>query len=38
MENQEVVVVVLAIGIRKDGDRKDVYVLMKKLLKTGLLD
>ncbi|MDC7232865.1 MAG: type II toxin-antitoxin system RelE/ParE family toxin [Spirochaetales bacterium] len=35
---REVVVVVINVGIRKEGDKKDIYSLMKKLLNTGLLD
>ncbi|MFH1609103.1 MAG: type II toxin-antitoxin system RelE/ParE family toxin [Candidatus Bipolaricaulota bacterium] len=31
-------VVVLAVGIRKAGDRKDIYALAKRLLKSGLVD
>ena len=34
----EIIVVVVAIGIRKDGDKKDIYALMKKYIKTGLLE
>jgi mRNA interferase RelE/StbE len=33
----EVIVTVVAIGIRKDGDKKDIYELMKKYIKTGLI-
>lgn len=33
----EIIVIVVAIGIRKDGDKKDIYELMKKYLKTGLI-
>jgi len=28
---QHVVVVVVAVGIRKDGDRKDIYALARRL-------
>jgi mRNA interferase RelE/StbE len=31
-------VIIIAIGIRKDGDKKDIYELMKKYIKTGLLE
>jgi mRNA interferase RelE/StbE len=34
----EIVVVVVAIGIRRDGARDDIYNLAKKLLRLGLLD
>jgi len=30
-------VVILMVGIRKDGDKRDVYALAKKLMKQGLL-
>jgi mRNA interferase RelE/StbE len=33
----EIIVIVIAVGIRKDGDKKDIYELMKKYIKTGLL-
>jgi len=33
----EIVIVIVAVGIRKAGDRKDIYELMKKYIKTGLL-
>jgi len=33
----EVVVMVVAVGIRKEGDRKDIYTLAQKLLRSGLL-
>lgn len=36
IENR-VVVVVVAVGIRKDSDKKDVYALAKKLVRVGLL-
>ncbi len=36
VEQDAVVVLVVAVGIRRD--RKDIYSLMKKLLKSGLLD
>ena len=34
----EIIVIVIAIGIRKDGDKKDIHELMKKYIKTGLLE
>jgi mRNA interferase RelE/StbE len=38
VEEERVVVVVVAVGIRKAGDKKDVYELAKKLARLGLLD
>ena len=35
---EEIVVIIIAVGIRKEGDRGDIYELMKKYIKTGLLD
>jgi mRNA interferase RelE/StbE len=35
---EEIIVIVIAVGIRKDGDKKDIYELMKKLIKTNLLE
>ena len=37
IQADEVVVAVVAVGLRKDGDKNDVYALAKKLLKQGLL-
>ena len=34
----EIVVVVVEVGIRRDGARDDIYNLTKKLLRLGLLD
>lgn len=36
MDN-EIIVIIIAVGIRKSGDKKDIYELMKKYIKTGLL-
>jgi mRNA interferase RelE/StbE len=36
-DRQEVVVMVVAVGIRKEDDRKDIYALAQKLLRSGLL-
>ena len=33
----EVIVIIVAVGIRKEGDKKDIYELMKKYIKAGLL-
>ena len=38
LEEEQVIVVVVALGIRKDRDKKDVYELAKKLARLGLLD
>ena len=38
LEAEQVIVVVVALGIRKAGDKKDVYELAKKLATLGLLD
>jgi mRNA interferase RelE/StbE len=38
LEEEEVIVAVVALGIRKAGDKKDVYELAKKLARLGLLD
>ncbi len=35
--DEEVIVIIIAVGIRKEGDKKDIYELMKKYIKTGLL-
>ena len=38
IEQAQVIVMVVALGIRKDGSKQDVYSLAKKLLRLGLLD
>ena len=38
VKNEKVVVLVLGLGIRKDGDKKDIYALAKKLLRLGLIE
>ena len=38
IDEQTVIVYVLAAGIRKEGDKKDIYKIAKKLLSAGLLD
>ena len=38
IDKKTVIVYVLAAGIRKEGDKKDVYKIAKKLLNAGLLD
>ena len=37
VERREVIVVIVAVGKRKAGDKGDIYELAKKLLKQGLL-
>ena len=37
VERAKIVVVILAVGVRKAGDRRDVYMLAKKLLKLRLI-
>lgn len=34
----KVIVVVVAVGIRKEGDKKDIYALAKKLIRARLLE
>jgi mRNA interferase RelE/StbE len=38
VEAERVIVIVVAVGIRKEGDKKDVYNLVKRLIRLGLLD
>jgi len=38
IEKENIIVIVVALGIRKDGDKKDIYTLMKKLINSGLLE
>jgi len=38
LEADQIIVVVVAMGIRKNGDKKDVYALAKKMARLGLLD
>ena len=37
VERREVVVAIVAVGKRKEGDKSDVYALAKKLVRLGLL-
>lgn len=37
IDGDKVIVVIVAVGIRKEGDKKDIYALAKKLIKAGLL-
>ncbi len=38
VEDERVMVLIVALGIRKEGDKKDVYNLAKKLIRLGLLE
>lgn len=38
IEDEIVTVTIMMMGIRREGDKKDVYALAKKLVKAGLLD
>ena len=38
VDKQSVIIYVLAAGIRKGGDKKDIYKIAKKLLDAGLLE
>ena len=38
IEKRTVIIYVLAAGIRKKGDKKDIYKIAKKLLDAGLMD
>ena len=35
---KNIAIVIVGAGIRKEGDKKDIYLLLKKLAKTGLLE
>jgi mRNA interferase RelE/StbE len=37
LERDKVLVLVVAVGLRKGGDQRDIYALAKKLLRLGLL-
>jgi len=38
IENEKVTVLIVALGIRKEGDKKDVYEQAKRLKQSGWLD
>ncbi len=38
VKNREIIVLIIAVGIRKEGDKKDIYALMKKLVNSGFLE
>lgn len=35
--NEQVIVVVVAVGIRREGDRSDIYRIAERLLRSGLM-
>lgn len=37
IEKKQIIVIVVALGIRKEGDKRDIYALAQKLVKLGLL-
>ena len=37
VKDETILVLVVAVGMRKAGDKKDIYELMKKFVKTGIL-
>jgi mRNA interferase RelE/StbE len=38
VENKMVVVMIIAVGLRKEGDKKDIYGLAKNLIRLNLVD
>lgn len=38
IDDEKVIVSIVALGIRKEGDKKDIYTLASKLARLGLLD
>ncbi len=38
VKNEELIVIVVAVGIRKDGDKKDIYNLLKKFVNLGIIE
>ena len=38
VEQERIIVVVMVVGLRKQGSRSDIYQLAKKLLRLGLLE
>ena len=37
VERKKIIVLVVALGIRKEGDKRDIYALAQKLVRLGLL-
>ena len=38
IDQDRVIVLVVAVGLRKEGDKKDIYALAKKLVRLGLIE
>ncbi len=38
VNKENIIVIVVAVGIIREGDKKDIYELMKKYVRTGLLN
>jgi mRNA interferase RelE/StbE len=38
VDRDRILAMVVAVGLRQEGDRQDIYTLAKKLLRSGLLD
>ncbi len=38
VEAATVIVLVVAVGIRKEGDKKDIYALARKIIRLGLIE
>ena len=38
IEDKTVVIVVIAIGLRKEGDKKDIYALARKMIRLNLIE
>ena len=38
LKEDKIIILVVAVGIRKNGHMKDIYTLAKKLIRQGLLD
>ena len=38
IEKKDIIVIIVAVGIRKDGDKNDIYELMKKYIRIGLIN
>lgn len=38
VEGMAVIVLVVAVGIRKEGDKKDIYELAQKMIRLGLIE
>ncbi len=38
IEDKTIVIVVIAIGLRKEGDKKDIYALARKMIRLNLIE